>query len=153
MPRPSLRRMLILSCSLVDCYSRAVVGCHAATVKDTAMVMAALKVALWRARPCSALVGAGLLQHSIIGLRSHLDFLRRSLVLAGIAASIGTVGDPYHNALAETTIGLFKTEAVLPDTRKGPEPSSSRTLSGRRLGREESVCRSRSPSALAGKPM
>jgi hypothetical protein len=35
-------------------------------------------------------------------------------VLAGIAASIGTVDDPYHNALEETTIGLFNTEAVLP---------------------------------------
>jgi putative transposase len=33
-------------------------------------------------------------------------------VLEGIAASIGSVGDAYDNALAETTIGLFKTEAV-----------------------------------------
>jgi putative transposase len=35
-----------------------------------------------------------------------------TLVLEGIAASIGSVGDAYDNALAETTIGLFKTEAV-----------------------------------------
>jgi putative transposase len=34
------------------------------------------------------------------------------LVLKGIAASIGSVGDAYDNALAETTIGLFKTEAA-----------------------------------------
>jgi transposase InsO family protein len=33
-------------------------------------------------------------------------------VLEGIAASIGTIGDAYDNALAETTIGLYKTEAV-----------------------------------------
>jgi putative transposase len=33
-------------------------------------------------------------------------------VLEGIAASIGSVGDAYDNALAETTIGLFKTEAI-----------------------------------------
>ena len=33
-------------------------------------------------------------------------------MLEGIAASIGSVGDAYDNALAETTIGLFKTEAV-----------------------------------------
>jgi len=35
-------------------------------------------------------------------------------VLEGIAASIGSIGDAYDNALAETTIGLFKTEAVGP---------------------------------------
>ncbi|MCC8930859.1 integrase core domain-containing protein, partial [Rhodococcus sp. I2R] len=35
-----------------------------------------------------------------------------TLVLEGIAASIGSVGDAYDNALAESTIGLFKTEAV-----------------------------------------
>ncbi|SBS77759.1 conserved hypothetical protein [uncultured Mycobacterium sp.] len=33
-------------------------------------------------------------------------------MLEGIAASIGRVGDAYDNALAETTIGLFKTEAT-----------------------------------------
>ncbi|MEI4741995.1 integrase core domain-containing protein [Rhodococcus erythropolis] len=35
-----------------------------------------------------------------------------TLALEGIAASIGSVGDAYDNALAESTIGLFKTEAV-----------------------------------------
>jgi putative transposase len=35
-----------------------------------------------------------------------------TLVLEGIAASIGSIGDAYDNALAETTIGLFKTEAI-----------------------------------------
>jgi putative transposase len=35
-----------------------------------------------------------------------------TLVLEGIAASIGSIGDADDNALAETTIGLFKTEAV-----------------------------------------
>ena len=35
-----------------------------------------------------------------------------TLALEGIAASIGSVGDAYGNALAESTIGVFKTEAV-----------------------------------------
>uniref|UniRef100_UPI003567FA41 integrase core domain-containing protein n=1 Tax=Mycobacterium marinum TaxID=1781 RepID=UPI003567FA41 len=35
-----------------------------------------------------------------------------TLVLEGIAASIGSIGDAYDNALAETTIGVFKTEAI-----------------------------------------
>lgn len=36
--------------------------------------------------------------------------------MEGIAASIGSVGDAYDNALTETTIGLFKTEAVTKDS-------------------------------------
>ena len=43
-------------------------------------------------------------------------------MLEGIAASIGSVGNAYDNALAETTIGLFKTEAIGPASpfRTGP---------------------------------
>ncbi|MET7771998.1 integrase core domain-containing protein [Nocardia sp. NPDC005366] len=37
-------------------------------------------------------------------------------MLEGIAASIGSIGDAYDNALAESTIGLFKTEAVARDS-------------------------------------
>jgi putative transposase len=45
-----------------------------------------------------------------------------TLALEGLAASIGTVGDAYDNALAETTIGLYKTECVRADSpfRRGP---------------------------------
>ncbi len=43
-------------------------------------------------------------------------------MLAGLTASVGTVGDAYDNALAETTIGLYKTECVRPGSpfRAGP---------------------------------
>ncbi len=45
-----------------------------------------------------------------------------TLALSGLMASIGTVGDAFDNALAETTIGLYKTEAVRADSplRRGP---------------------------------
>ena len=45
-----------------------------------------------------------------------------TLMLAGLTPSIGSVGDAYDNALAETTIGLYKTEAVRKDSpfRRGP---------------------------------
>jgi len=36
----------------------------------------------------------------------------QQLMLEGILASIGSVGDAYDNALAKSTIGLFKTEAI-----------------------------------------
>jgi putative transposase len=39
-----------------------------------------------------------------------------TLMLAGLIPSIGPVGDAYDNALAETTIGLYKTEAVRKDS-------------------------------------
>lgn len=45
-----------------------------------------------------------------------------TLALEGIAASIGSIGDAYDNALAESTIGLFKNEAIRDDSpfRNGP---------------------------------
>lgn len=45
-----------------------------------------------------------------------------TLSLSGLVPSIGTVGDAFDNALAETTIGLYKTEAVRADSpfRRGP---------------------------------
>jgi transposase InsO family protein len=46
-------------------------------------------------------------QYTSFRLAEHLD-------AAGIAASIGTVGDAYDNALMESTIGLYKTELIKP---------------------------------------
>ena len=45
-----------------------------------------------------------------------------TLSLSGLIPSIGTVGDAFDNALAETTIGLYKTEAIRDDSpfRRGP---------------------------------
>ncbi len=97
---------------VVDCFSRAIVGWHVATVKDTAMVTTALKMALWRRDHADRRVGDGLIHHSDAGSRYTSITFAETLVLEGIAASIGSVGDAYDNALAETTIGLFKTEAV-----------------------------------------
>jgi putative transposase len=49
---------------VVDCFSRAIVGWHAATVKDTALVTTALKMALWRRDHADRRVGDGLIPHS-----------------------------------------------------------------------------------------
>jgi putative transposase len=97
---------------VIDCFSRSIVGWHATTVKDTAMVTTALKMALWRRDHADHRVGAGLIHHSDAGSQYTSIAFAETLVLEGIAASIGSVGDAYDNALAETTIGLFKTEAV-----------------------------------------
>jgi len=52
---------------VIDCFSRAIVGWHAATVKDTAMVTTALKMALWRRDHAQHRVAAGLIHHSDAG--------------------------------------------------------------------------------------
>lgn len=97
---------------VVDCFSRAIVGWHAATVKDTVMVTSALKMALWWRDYADRSVASGLIYHSDAGSAYTSIAFAETLVLEGIAAFIGSVGDAYDNALAETTIGLFKTEAV-----------------------------------------
>jgi putative transposase len=97
---------------VIDCFSRAIVGWHAATVKDTALVTAALKMALWRRDHTGHQVEAGLVHHSVAGSKYTSIRFAYTLALEGIAASIGSIGDAYDNALAETTIGLFKTEVM-----------------------------------------
>ena len=69
-------------------------------------------MALWRRDRADRRVGDGLIHHSDAGSQYTSIAFAETLVLEGIAASIGSVGDAYDNALAETTIGLFKTEAI-----------------------------------------
>lgn len=97
---------------VIDCFSRAIVGWHAATVKDTAMVTTALKMALWRRDHTGHAVNEGLIPHSDAGSQYTSILFAETLVLEGIAASIGSIGDAYDHALAESTIGLFKTEVM-----------------------------------------
>jgi putative transposase len=57
----------------VDCYSRAIVGWHAATVKDTAMVTTALKMALWRRDHANRSAASGLIHHSDAGSQTGFN--------------------------------------------------------------------------------
>jgi transposase InsO family protein len=101
---------------VIDCFSRSIVGWQAATIKDTAMVTTALKMALWRRDHAGHTIEEGLIHHSDAGSQYTSIKFSETLVLEGIAASIGSIGDAYDNALAESTIGLFKTEAVARDS-------------------------------------
>jgi hypothetical protein len=76
--------------------------------QGTELVLDALEMAIWR----RAGVLDGLVCHSDAG--SQYTSLRYTTRLAeiGAAPSIGTVGDSYDNSLAESTIGLFKTELI-----------------------------------------
>ena len=88
-------------------------GWHAATDKRTDLVLTPLRIALWdRGRQGIPVHPGQLLHHSDAGSQYTALRFTEHLELEGIAPSIGTVGDAYDNALMETIIGLFKTEAI-----------------------------------------
>jgi putative transposase len=68
---------------VIDCFSRAIVGWHASTVKDTAMVTTALKMALWRRDHGGHRVGSGLIHHSDAGSQYTSIAFAETLVLEG----------------------------------------------------------------------
>ena len=98
---------------VVDTFSRRIVGWSAATVKETVFVLDALEMAIWqRDRDQRPIQPGELIHHSDAGSQYSSFRLAEHLDAAGIAASIGSVGDAYDNALMESTIGLFKTELI-----------------------------------------
>jgi putative transposase len=97
---------------VIDCFSRAIVGWHAATTKQTPLVTTALRAGLWRPDRAGQVIEDGLVHHSDAGSQRTSIHFAETLALEGIAASIGSIGDAYDNALAESTIGLFKNEAI-----------------------------------------
>ncbi|MDO0929963.1 IS3 family transposase [Streptomyces sp. TG1A-8] len=100
---------------VVDTFSRRIVGWSAATSKETQLVLDALEMALWqRDRDERPHIRGELIHHSDAGSQYTSFKLAEHLDAAGIAASIGSVGDAYDNALMENTIGLFKTELIKP---------------------------------------
>ncbi|MFJ5851319.1 IS3 family transposase [Streptomyces sp. NPDC092903] len=100
---------------VVDTFSRRIVGWSAATSKETGLVLDALDMALWqRDRDEHPHQRGELIHHSDAGSQYTSFRLAEHLATAGIAASIGSVGDAYDNALMESAIGLFKTELIKP---------------------------------------
>jgi transposase InsO family protein len=100
---------------VTDVYSRRILGWRTSTSKTTDLVTASLAQALsTRRRSCSEFTARGLIHHSDAGSQYTALAFTEELVEAGIAGSIGTVGDALDNALMESTIGLYKTELIVP---------------------------------------
>jgi putative transposase len=98
---------------VVDVFAQRIVGWHAATTKVTDLVLTPLRIALWeRDRQGTPVEPGQLLHHSDAGSQYTSIRFTEHLELAEIAPSIGSVGDAYDNALMESIIGLFKTEAI-----------------------------------------
>jgi putative transposase len=102
---------------VIDAYSRRILGWRAALSMKTALVLDALEQALWARRRNSRADLSGLIHHNDAGSQYTSIAFTERLAAAGVSASVGTVGDAYDNALAESVIGLFKTELIKP---RGP---------------------------------
>lgn len=99
---------------VIDAYSRRILGWRAATSMRTSLVLDALEQALWTRRRDGKGDLPGLVHHTDAGSQYTSIAFTERLAAAGVSASVGTVGDAYDNALAESVIGLFKTELIKP---------------------------------------
>ncbi len=99
---------------VIDAFARCIVGWRVSRTAHAGFVLDALEQALHDRRP---LRRGGLVHHSDRGVQYVSIKYTERLAGAGIEPSVGSVGDSFDNALAETVIGLFKTEVI---RRRGP---------------------------------
>ena len=97
---------------IVDVYSRFVVGWQASRSLRTDLALDALEMAIWGRRGEQL---QGLVHHSDRGVQYLAVRYTERLAEAGVAASVGSRGDSYDNALAESFNGLYKTELIRKD--------------------------------------
>ena len=94
---------------VIDAYARRIVGWRVSRTAHTAFVLDALEQAVHERRP---LHRAGLVHHSDRGSQYVSIKYTERLAEAGIEPSVGSVGDSFDNALAETINGLYKAEVI-----------------------------------------
>ena len=99
---------------VIDAFARRIVGWRVSRSAHAGFVLDALEQALHDRRPVR---GGGLVHHSDRGVQYVSIKYTERLAEAGIEPSVGSVGDSYDNALAETINGLYKTEVI---HRRGP---------------------------------
>jgi putative transposase len=98
---------------VIDAFSRFLVGWQASRSLRTDLALDALEMAIWRRQTQLE----GLVHHSDRGSQYLSIRYTERLAEAGAVTSVGSRGDSYDNALAETIIGLYKTELI---RRRGP---------------------------------
>jgi putative transposase len=99
---------------VIDAFARRIVGWRVSRTAHAGFVLDALEQALHERRPVR---GGGLVHHSDRGVQYVSIKYTERLAEAGIEPSVGSVGDSYDNALAETINGLYKAEVI---HRRGP---------------------------------
>ena len=99
---------------VIDVYARYIVGWRVSRTAHAGFVLDALEQAIHERRPAHR---GGLVHHSDRGSQYVSIKYTERLAEAGIEPSVGSVGDSYDNALAETINGLYKAEVI---HRRGP---------------------------------
>jgi transposase InsO family protein len=99
---------------VIDAFARRIVGWRVSRTAHASFVLDALEQALHDRRPVHR---GGLVHHSDRGVQYVSIKYSERLAEAGIEPSVGSVGDSYDNALAETINGLYKAEVI---HRRGP---------------------------------
>ena len=94
---------------VIDVFARRIVGWKVSSSARTDFVLDALEQALHARRPAG---DEGLIHHSDRGVQYVSIRYSERLAEAGIEPSVGSVGDSYDNALAETINGLYKAEVI-----------------------------------------
>jgi len=97
---------------VTDVFARRIVGWRVARSMRTDLVLDALEQALWSRRDAE-----GVIHHSDRGSQYLSIRYTERLAEAGVESSVGSTGDSFDNALAETINGLYKTEII---HRRGP---------------------------------
>ena len=109
-----LRSGFAYTAFVIDAYSRRIVGWQVSTSLRAELALDALEMAIW-ARRAERL--DGLVHHADRGSQYLALRYTARLAAAGIVPSVGSKGDSYDNALAETVNGLYKAELI---RRRGP---------------------------------
>jgi putative transposase len=102
------------SAFVMDAFSRRILGWQTSTTLRTDLALDALEMALWTRRKEDV---KSVVHHSDRGVQYLSIRYTERLAEAGAVTSVGSRGDSYDNALAETIIGLYKTELI---RKKGP---------------------------------
>jgi putative transposase len=93
-----------------DVFSRRILGWRLATRMTTELVLDCLEMAIWTRARGGITDLTGLVHHTDAGSQYTSIAFTDRLTAAGVDPSVGSVGDAYDNALAESQIGLFKAE-------------------------------------------
>ena len=109
-------RGFVYTAFVIDVFSRRIVGWRVSRSMESTLVLDALEQAIWDRLPASG-DAPELVHHSDRGVQYLSIRYSERLAEAGIAPSVGSRGDSYDNALAESVIGLYKTELI---RKRGP---------------------------------
>jgi putative transposase len=102
---------------VMDASARRMLAWRVANSMPTELILHALERAIWTRARESRTDLHGLISPSDVGSHYTPIAFSEHLAEAGVDASVGSVGDAYHNPLAETVIGLYQTELI---RRRGP---------------------------------